>query len=244
MGNPKTRCKVCLSPRKDYIEEMIRDEVPLKIISERMLDVYSEQISPDAVARHRANHMPQPHSNNDRVQEVEKEQKRGEDEPHSDKATEVDVEEEVAEDPLSKMEARLNVLEIVLAEQASTSQYTGFTSYTLEGAHPHSISYKDIISKRMPGKKDIHGQYKALVASIKAKMVKDGGLILSDESFIGPRAELLAKDTKRVKAELEEAEADLRQREQERKNFQAQMTQLVEREKRAHKVGPVAGANV
>jgi hypothetical protein len=85
----------------------------------------------------------------------------------------------------------------------------------------------------MPDKKGVHEQYKALVASIKAKIVKDGGLILSDESFIGPRAKLLAEETKRVKLAIEEAEADLRQREQERKKFQAQMTQLVERERRS-----------
>ena len=58
----KTRCKVCLSKEKEYIEEMLRDEVPLKIISERMLEVYDEQISADAVARHRDHHVVQPHS--------------------------------------------------------------------------------------------------------------------------------------------------------------------------------------
>lgn len=224
---------MCLSARKEYVEEMLRDQVPLNIISGRMREVYDEQISSDALARHRANHMSEPHSNNDRVREVEKEQKRGEDETRSDKLTAADTEEEAAEDPLSKLEARVNALEIVLAEEADPSQYTGFTSYTIAGARSHQISYKDIVSAAMPDKKGVHEQYKALVASIKAKIVKDGGLILSDESFIGPRAKLLAEETKRVKLAIEEAEADLRQREQERKKFQAQMTQLVERERRS-----------
>lgn len=241
MEKTKTRCKCCQSKRADYINEMLRDNVPLKIISERMLEVYKEQISPDAIARHRANHLPQPHSNNDRVREVEKEQNRGEDETHSDKVTEVDVEEEVAEDPLSKMEARLNVLEIILAEQASTSQYTAFYSYNMAGETPNVISYQDLILERMPDKKDIHAQYKAIAASVKQRIVKEQGLVLSDESFIKPRAELLAKDKKHVNEQLEAAIRDLEEKERERVNFRNQMDQVVAREKLAKQQTGVPG---
>lgn len=226
---------MCLSPQKDYLEEMIRDKVPLKIISERMLEVYNEQISSDAVARHRDNHMVQPHSNDDRVQEIDQGDKNAVDLEIIKEATVLSEEEDVVEAPLTPMEAleaRVNALEILLAEQTSTGSYTGFTSYLMGGKREHSISYRDIVTELHPDKKDIHGQYVAIVARVKAKMVAEKGLILSDEEFIKPRAELNKKNKAEAEAGLKEAEEELRKREIERKNFRNAIEQLAAAEKR------------
>jgi hypothetical protein len=218
----KTRCKVCLSPEKEYIEEMITDKVPLKTISERMLSVYGEQISRDAIARHRDHHMVEAHSNSDRAQETVKPEKRGGDEARSDAVTEAKHEEVIAEKPLSQMEAleaRINNIEVIMAEERSTGSFTAFQSYTIGGETVHEISYKDLILSLHPNSGSIHKEYLAIAARIKAKRVLEGGLILSDESFVKPRAELNAKRKKEASDGLEKAMADLEERQREKDAF-------------------------
>jgi hypothetical protein len=231
----KTRCKVCLSHEKSYIEEMITDKVPLKTISERMLSVYGEQISRDAIARHRDHHMVEAHSNSDRVQETVKPEKRGGDEARSNEVTEAKHEEVVAEKPLSQMEAleaRINNIEVVMAEERSTGSFTAFRSYTIAGETVHKISYKDLILSLHPKSGSIHNEYLAIAARIKAKRVLEGGLILSDESFVKPRAELNKKNQEEAEKGLAEAMVELEKREADKVKFRQALEQLAMQEKR------------
>lgn len=135
------------------------------------------------------------------------------------------------EDTISRLEERLDALEVILSEEANTAGYASFKSYTLAGKTSHTISYKDIILVLHPDKKDVHGQYKTLVARIKSDMVKEGNLILSDESFIKPRAELNKKNRAKAAAGLAAAEEELVKREAERVKFMNAMEELVREEK-------------
>lgn len=209
MDKAKTRCKVCLSRQKDYIEEMIKDKVPLKIISGRMWDVYKERISADAVARHRDNHMAQPHSNNDRVQESEKMDKTHSDKTHSDKMTEVVTEEVVSEEPLSEIDAlkkRVLGLEIISWRYASTVAYTQFNSYSLAGTARHQITYRNLVEESMDNIENLEASYNAIVARVKNKMITDGNLCLSDADFEGPREEKRKKERDENKEKMNAAE--------------------------------------
>lgn len=215
-----------MSEKKDYIEEMLRDEVPLRVISGRIKDVYHEQITFQAIQRHKEHHMDLSHTN---IEHDKKNEVIAKKLIERDKATEVVTVVNEPEAPMSEMDelkARINAIEIIMVEQASTATNTTFRSYDMAGEHTHGISYQDIANELHPDKKDIHGQYRAIVNSIKAKMIKEQGLCLSDAEFIGPREEKRKKEREEEKEKMNAAEQAMENAAAEKLNAQNRLAGL------------------
>jgi hypothetical protein len=230
----KTRCKVCLSAQKEYIEEMLTEGLPLIVISGRLEDVYEEIISTESLRRHRDNHMTNTRSESQRVEEVTGTDKNTVTLKTLTDPTVLPDEEVEADAPLSEMgalEARINALELILADVANPAQFLGFKSYNIAGEMNNSISYKDLVTELIPDKKDLHGQYMAIGEHIKARRVKEGGLILTDESFIAPRAKLHKKSKAVAQRGLNKAMAELAKREKEKDNFRRALDVLATQER-------------
>lgn len=228
----KTRCLVCLSEQKEYIEEMLRDEIPARTISERIAEVYEEFISYSALLRHKDHHMGFVSLEKRPTQEksvtvTRVKQTREPSEPAKNK--------DAPEAPLTQieaLEARINTLEVVLAAITNTAQYTAFDSYSMAGKVVNKITYRDIACSSMPEKGNIDERYKAIALSIKAKMIADGGLVLSDDTFIIPRAELNKKSQEEVKRDLANAASESAKSEKEGRAFAQALEQLEAEEER------------
>lgn len=191
---PPTRCNVCNSSQKDYIEEQIVANVPFSLISSRMSDVYSETISKDSLKNHKAKHMTSP---NNLAKEIADPSKSGKDNLAK-----------MLEPPLSEMEAlkaRVNALELVSWISTNAIQYTGWVSYSIKGPTSHQITYQGIVEELMPNTHNIKDQYKKFVTDIKKRRIEEDGEPLTDE-FVNARADLKAKTLEEAKIAAAEAE--------------------------------------
>lgn len=207
--------KIEASDNRAYIEEMLRDSVPLRIIEGRLKDVYGEEISRTALARHRDKYVTHGTEGKD-VGTVEKE-------ACQDKGVTND-----AEEPLSEMDAlkrRVKALELVAWWNASTVSYTGWDTFSINGKKGHNLTYKNIVEECMPDTHNLEDQYKHLVASIQARRIKALGEPLTDE-FVQERADLAAK--RNEEAKIASAEAEIKESMAKKQAAQNKITNLSE----------------
>ena len=138
-----------------------------------------------------------------------------------DKAVEEDLKTQI-----ECLSNRIRGLELVAWNNAGTTRFGGFTTYSLEGPEQHSIFYREIVEHSMENTEDLKEEYKQKLASVKAKSIATVGKPLTDETFIKPRAELNKKTREEAESSIKEADAAILTAERDRRRFRDQLANL------------------
>ena len=121
---------------------------------------------------------------------------------------------------------RIRGLELVAWNNAGTTRFGGFTTYSMSGARSHNILYRDIVEHSMQNTEGLEEEYKEKLASVKAKAIAAVGAPITDESFIVPRAESNKKTREAAEKNIEEADAAILTAERDRRRFRDQLANL------------------
>lgn len=200
----KTRCKCCLSPQLDYINEMLEQGLSFSTITARMKDVYNQVISKDSLANHKKHHMGKEGSEIDTAK----------DKPNLGKG---DL-PKMLNPPVSKLAAltrRIHVLELILARYLMLDgSHTSYVGYDLNGSHPHEVKRRDLLTSEMGDAETIEAGFNALVTDVIKKQREASGESATDD-FKEEREELRQKHSEDAKRELAKAEAEIAKQEAE-----------------------------
>jgi TusA-related sulfurtransferase len=97
--------------------------------------------------------------------------------------------EETAITAVESLEKRVRNLELNAFVYGPGGDDRGWSTYSIAGAQPHSLSRMEVLVDAIPNNKGLKAEFRALQDRIIAKRQKADGLPLNDEEFIKQRAE-------------------------------------------------------
>jgi hypothetical protein len=188
---PKTRCTICNSSHRAYIEEQaLENGVSIREISQAVKDKFGMKISHVSISNHLKNHL-----NNDHLMDVE-----------------TDTEPELS------IESRLRTLEIWVAKTISNDIAAFWDEVDEQGTQKVSITNPDVFRSCIPNPNRLTADETArravLVARVKAER---GSVNKTPENVIKRRLEAIHAEEERMRTE----ETDFAQREIDEQNAKA-----------------------
>jgi len=185
-----TRCKVCASPHRGYIEEQLANGLSARSISKLVKVMFDESISHTAIANHVKHHLNSDSNNSISQPEVD----------------------------LEALEARVRNLEREVAHKVSNDPITFWNEYGEGFTQRVTLTRQDLFLDAIPNPEDLKEEEAAMVQDLREATIRDRGFCTNRDEIIQKRLEAIhaEEDALDTEEELDVIQACEYKMEQER----------------------------